>query len=82
MSDKITGSLNDNELENVSGGLVFYAENISGADKDNLYEVLDEHGDVKARANNYKDAARMAREMGFSDEFTDDFNRVCKMRGQ
>ncbi len=82
MSDKITGSLNDNELENVSGGLVFYAENISGADKDNLYEVLDEKGDVKARASTYKDAARMAKEMGLYDEFTDDFNRVCKMRGQ
>lgn len=42
--------INDQELENASGGLIFNATNISGADPRNPWEVIDnKNGNVIAR---------------------------------
>ena len=45
--------INDSNLENVSGGLIFNASNISGSDPANPWEVIDnKNGNVLARFNN------------------------------
>ena len=41
--------LNDEELEQVSGGAIFNASGISGSDPGNPWEVLDGNGNVKGR---------------------------------
>ena len=48
--------LNDESLEPVSGGSIFDASSIVGADKNNYWEVIDNNGDTVARFNN-RDAA-------------------------
>lgn len=41
--------LKDQELKNVTGGYIFHAVNITGADKDKPWELIDENGNVKER---------------------------------
>ena len=48
--------LDDSVLDNVAGGYVFNAQNITGADQNNPWEVIDNNGDTIARFNN-KDQA-------------------------
>lgn len=50
------GKLKDEELASVSGGYIFYAKDISGADPNNLWEVINERGEVIGRYNNRDDA--------------------------
>ncbi|MCR5405982.1 MAG: hypothetical protein K6E88_04285 [Lachnospiraceae bacterium] len=69
------------ELDNVSGGLIFNAKNIIGSDPNNPFEVLDDRtGDVLARANTYDLAVQYAVNMGKSYEYTEDWNRVQWLR--
>ena len=79
--NKVNG-IDDDALEGVSGGEIFNASNIAGADPNNPFEVLDDsNGQVLARANSYEQARRYAEHMGQSIEYTDDWNRVQKLRG-
>ncbi len=79
--NKVNG-INDDALEGVSGGLIFNASNISGADPNNPFEVLDDsNGQVLARANSYDQARQYAEHMGKSTDYTEDWNRVQKLRG-
>ena len=51
--DLTMDKLNDSNLENVSGGLIFNAQNIAGSDPNNPWEVVDnKNGNVLARFNN------------------------------
>ncbi len=72
--------IEDEELGKVGGGLIFNAQNISGADKNNPYEVLDWKGDVCFRANNYYAAYDFAVRNGFDPEYTEDWNRIVNLR--
>ncbi len=74
--------INDDTLEGVSGGLIFNASNIAGADPNNPFEVLDDsNGQVLARANSYDQARRYAERMGKSTEYTEDWSRIQRLRG-
>ncbi len=54
--------MNDSDLENVSGGLIFNASNISGADPTHPWEVLDnKNGNVLQRFTNQQDAQNWVR---------------------
>ena len=54
--------MNDSDLENVSGGLIFNASNISGADPTRPWEVLDnKNGNVLQRFTNQTDAENWVR---------------------
>lgn len=72
--------INDDELDKAVGGLIFNAQNISGSDKNNPYEVLDWKGDVCYRTNNYYDAYNFAVTLGFDPEYTEDWNRIVNLR--
>ena len=73
--------INDEALENVNGGLIFNAKNISGSDPKNPFEVLDDKtGDVLARAANYDAAVQMAKNIGRSTEYTEDWDRIQNLR--
>ena len=45
MSDEIR-KLSEEELDGVSGGVIFNASNIIGSNKDKPWEVLDEKGNI------------------------------------
>ena len=54
--------MNDSDLENVSGGLIFNASNISGSDPARPWEVLDnKNGNVLMRFTNQTDAENWVR---------------------
>ena len=75
-------AINDDTLEGVSGGLIFNASNISGAKPETPFQVLDDNnGQVLARANSYDQAVRYAEHMGKSAEYTEDWDKVQKLRG-
>ncbi|MCR4909440.1 MAG: hypothetical protein K5985_11475 [Lachnospiraceae bacterium] len=72
--------LNDNALDQVSGGAIFEASGISGHDPKNPWEVLNEKGEVLDRAATRDDAIWLAGKNGVSrDEVT--WDDVLKMRG-
>lgn len=73
------GKLNDDELAGVSGGAVFDARNISGSDKNNPFEVVDDRGNVVGRFSNEGDAKKFAREKGLG-EYSIDWNEVMRRR--
>lgn len=78
---KINRELSEEELNEVSGGLIFNASRISGSDPNNPFEVLDDRtGDVLARAATYDQAFQYAYNMGKSVEYTEDWNRVLFLR--
>ncbi|MCR4922666.1 MAG: hypothetical protein K5931_01515 [Lachnospiraceae bacterium] len=61
--------LSDDMLENVNGGNVFYAGNISGADMSKPFEVInDVTGDVVERHSNLEQAIQGARSYGISPD--------------
>lgn len=77
----INGKVSDEDLKEVSGGLIFNASRISGSDPYNPFEVLDDRtGDVLARASTYDQAFQYACSMGKSVEYTEDWNRVLYLR--
>ena len=54
--------MNDSDLENVSGGLIFNASNISGSDPSRPWEVLDnKNGNVLQRFTSQADAETWVR---------------------
>ncbi|MCR5237654.1 MAG: hypothetical protein K6E34_10685 [Lachnospiraceae bacterium] len=62
---KTMEKLNDSELENVAGGLLFYAGDVDGADNGRPWEVIDNYnGGVVRRFSNYDDAWNYARSFG------------------
>ena len=73
--------LNDDTLDNVSGGYLFNSNGIIGADKDHQWEGIDNKGDVKGRFSNYDEACRNASAMGFSTEAIG-WDELCKLRQQ
>lgn len=48
--------INNNELKNISGGVIFNASGITGSDYYNPWEVLDEKGNVVCRCPTRDDA--------------------------
>jgi len=62
--------INDDQLESVSGGALFYSKEIEGADHDHPWEIIDKNGDVKGRfaEDEYQLASDAARSMGYKDE--------------
>jgi hypothetical protein len=77
----INAALTDEEMKEVSGGLIFNASRISGSDPNNPFEVLDDRtGEVLARAATYDQATWYAANMGRSIEYTEDWNRVLYLR--
>ena len=72
--------INDEELNNVSGGCIFYAKDISNNDPERLWEVLNEKGEVLDRADTREKAIWLAGKHGVNfDEVN--WNDVIKMRG-
>ncbi len=63
--------LNDNELDNVNGGIIFNSTGISGADPTHPYEVLDWRGDVVARFTDYNGAIQFAQSGGYNYDYKD-----------
>ena len=62
-------AISDNELEDVNGGLLFYAGDVEGADPRNPWEVINNaSGEVVRRFNNYDDACDYARTYGPNPE--------------
>ena len=57
MSELKNNMLSDNELENVSGGLLFYAGDIDGSDPNRPWEVLDNNNGNVIRAFGNRDDA-------------------------
>lgn len=81
MKDELKNKkINDDEMDKVSGGLIFNAQNISGSERDNPYEVLDRKGNVCFRTNNYYAAYDFAVRNGFDPEYTEDWDRVLRLR--
>ena len=79
--------VDEEELENASGGIIFNASRIDGADKNLPFEILnDKNGNVIARASSYDEARRKLEDKGSplyglaSSEYTEDWNRVCDLR--
>lgn len=83
--NKKDSKLSDNELNNVSGGYIFYAGNIAGSESKKPWEVIDNNnGRVLGRFENRDDAVRNARGYG-SDPANDmeiNWNQVRKLRGE
>lgn len=76
--------LDDDALENVSGGYLFYAGQISGADPNKPWEVIDNHnGSVIDRFSNRSDAERRARDFGSEPANTMEINwtQLQQLRG-
>lgn len=75
--------LNAEELGNVSGGFVFNAQNISGADPANPWEVIDnKNGNVLARFPSKQQAVAKAQSYGSNpyNGMDIDWDGVCKLR--
>lgn len=65
----IKEKLNDNDLENVSGGLLFYAGDVDGSKKGKPWEVIDNYnGNVVRRFADYDEAYDYARSFGGDPE--------------
>ena len=82
MDDK---KLNDSELENVSGGFIFNASNISGSDPSRPWEVIDnKNGNVLNRFATKEQAWSCASSYGGSTYDTMEINwdDVCSLRNR
>ncbi len=82
MKDMETMRIKDEDIEKITGGLIFYAGNINGADPNRPFEVLDEKGDVRYRAVDYNEAYRVAGEMGYNQDYTDNWDLIQVIRQQ
>ncbi len=74
--------LDDQELEKATGGKgggIFNAKDISGADRDRHWEVIDSNGDVVKRCKDRDEAIYQAGryDLSYKEVSWDD---VCKMR--
>ncbi|MBO4374220.1 MAG: bacteriocin [Lachnospiraceae bacterium] len=83
-----TEKINDDDLQNVSGGLIFNASNIQGADPDKPWEVLDDHtgnniwinGEKQVFATQ-KEAEDAAKRIG-ANTLEISWDEVQRLRGQ
>lgn len=76
-------AINDAELGNVSGGLIFNASNISGSDPARPWEVIDnKNGNVLARFATRDQAVAAAQQYGGNpyNAMETDWNGVCALR--
>ncbi len=73
--------INEEELESVSGGAIFYAEGISGSDPANKWEVVNDKGEVLDRTDSKEKAIWLAGKNNVNfDEVT--WEDLRKMRGE
>jgi len=80
---KENSKINDNELNNVTGGFVFNASNISGSDPAKPWEVIDnKNGNVLARYATRDEAVAQAASYHGSnyDTVEIDWNGVVSLR--
>lgn len=85
MTDIKSNKLSVDELEEVTGGVIFNASGIIGADANNPWEVLDNrNGNVLARFSNKQDAINKANSYGGGamDSLEVNWDQVLKLRGQ
>ena len=83
----MNNKIDDNDLENVSGGVLFNSTGISGADPEKPWEVLDDHtGEIiyfngkKQVFKTRKEAIDAAKRLGLNTmEFT--WDQVLEKRG-
>ncbi|MBQ4483221.1 MAG: hypothetical protein II966_08325 [Lachnospiraceae bacterium] len=76
---EINGRIDDNELDQVTGGAIFNSSGIIGADPNRNWEVLDDRGNVMERFNNRNDAEKFARDRGVGT-WEANWDMVTKMR--
>lgn len=79
----IDNKIDDQELGNVSGGLIFNAKNISGSDPNKPWEVLDnKNGNVLARYSTRDQAVAGAAQYGANpyNAMEVDWNTVTRLR--
>ncbi len=69
-------------LEGVTGGVVFDASGISGADPNNPFEVLDDKNGTKLGAFKTRDAAMAAAGMLGQNHMEVNWDQVLELRGQ
>ncbi|MBR5376573.1 MAG: hypothetical protein IK139_04770 [Lachnospiraceae bacterium] len=79
--------INDDDLSNASGGVIFNASNISGADPNNPWEVLDDHTGNNIYINGQKqvfatrqEALDAAKRIG-ANSMEVSWDQVLQMRG-
>ncbi len=73
--------LDNDELEKIAGGELFYAKDISNNDPNKLWEVLNSKGEVLDRAGSQNEAIWLAGKHNVSyDEV--EWKKVQEMRGQ
>ncbi len=82
MDEKMKRKLSDDDLDQVSGGEIFNAVNISGHDLNNPWEVLNEKGEVIGRAPTRDDAIWLAGNKGVSSREVKTWEEVEQMRRQ
>lgn len=80
--------INDDDLGNVSGGVIFNSKGIDGADRDKPWEVLDDHTGNNIYFNGVKqvfatreEALKAAKEIG-ANAMEVTWDQVLQMRGQ
>ncbi|MBQ9361516.1 MAG: hypothetical protein IJT96_10840 [Lachnospiraceae bacterium] len=79
---EMNGKLNDDMLEGVSGGVIFNASGIIGADNNNPWEVLDDkNGNTLGRFSNRDDAVAAAGRLG-QNHMEVNWDQVQQLRGQ
>ncbi|MCR5591484.1 MAG: hypothetical protein K6F73_08095 [Lachnospiraceae bacterium] len=82
MDDKLRGKLDESLLEGVTGGVVFDARDISGADPSHPFEVLDDkNGTVLGRFTSMNDAMYAAGTIS-QNHMVVNWDQVLQLRGQ
>ncbi len=78
----INGKLDEAMLDGVSGGVIFNASGIIGADSNNPWEVLDDtNGNTLGRFPNRDDAVAAAGKLG-KNHMEVNWDQVQQLRGQ
>lgn len=78
----IIGKLDEELVAQASGGVIFNAVNIEGADKNNPWEVLDDNnGQTLGRFSNRDDAIAAAGKLG-KNHMEVNWDQVLQLRGQ
>ncbi|MCR5686549.1 MAG: hypothetical protein K6G58_00755 [Lachnospiraceae bacterium] len=82
MDDKMNGKIDESLLEGVTGGVIFDASGISGADQNNPWEVLDDTtGNVLGRFKSKNDAVWAAGQI-WKNHMEVNWDQVLQLRGQ
>ncbi|MBR1524746.1 MAG: hypothetical protein IJ641_09885 [Lachnospiraceae bacterium] len=81
-NEKINTKLDEDDLENVSGGVIFNATGIIGADSNNPWELLDDtNGSTLGRFPTRDDAIAAAGAKG-KNHMEINWDQVQQLRGQ